>query len=169
MVVGRTGTGVLRMWREGRAVPCRYPGHPSLSLVRRRGYSWDVCEWSVRCIAESEVSERGVPRNLQRATVSRLIRERRLARGLTQEQAAEKAGVSIGAWRSTESGTRRPRPHTFAAILDTLELSPDDAELLAPRPVEIETARGELAELCRDELPDEAVGPLLELVWLLTR
>lgn len=111
--------------------------------------------------------ERRTHRRAQHDGVSRLIQERRLARGLTQEEAAERAGVSVGAWRSTESGTRRPRPHTFAAILDVLELSPEDLHVASPPPAEISAAREELAQLCLGELPDDAVPPLLDLVRLL--
>jgi transcriptional regulator with XRE-family HTH domain len=93
-----------------------------------------------------------------------MIRQRRLARGWTQEQAAEEAGVSVGAWRSTEAGTRRPRPYTFSAILQVLDLSPEDLHqmsVLQPPPSDLVRSRQELASLCQDRLPDELVEPLL--------
>ena len=126
----------------------------------------DVVSPAVR---EMSVSESADTFGVRHRPVSRLIRMRRLARGLTQAQAAEEAGVSVGAWRSTETGTRRPRPHTFAAILEALDLSPHDVHTAAPQPVELDSARHSLADLCLHELPDDAVVPLLDLVYLLAR
>lgn len=103
-----------------------------------------------------------------RYPVGRLIRDSRVARGLTQEEAAEVAGVSVGAWRSAERGTRRPRPHTFAAILDVLDLSVEEIHQAMPSTAEVQAARQELIELCDEELPDDAVVTVLDLVRLLS-
>jgi len=92
-----------------------------------------------------------------------LIRARRLARGLTQREAAARAGVSVGAWRSTESGSRRPRPQTFAAILRSLDLTVDDAAA-EPLYLDADQARQELVRRCRDDLPDDYVDLVLRLV-----
>lgn len=98
-------------------------------------------------------------------STGRLLRERRLARGLTQQEAAERAGVSVGAWRSTESGQRRPRPHTFAAILDSLDLSLEDVRSPVIH-LDGERVRDELVQLCRDELPGAQVDLVLRVVEL---
>lgn len=98
--------------------------------------------------------------------VGRVIRERRLAAGLTQAEAAARAGVSVGAWRSTESGQRRPRPQTFRAIIDSLGLSPDEVHHASPWavPFDVQRDRAELVRLCQEDLPDEHVELLLHLV-----
>lgn len=103
--------------------------------------------------------------------VGELIRERRLARGWTQEDAAERAGVSVGSWRNTESGRRRPRPATFAAIIASLELTPDDIRRVRPIPLvaDVAAAREELVRRCRDELPAEHVDVVLRIVRLAIR
>ncbi|MFA9430139.1 helix-turn-helix domain-containing protein [Egicoccus sp. AB-alg2] len=113
--------------------------------------------------------EEGVADTLGRSrlgSIGRVIREQRLARGLTQREAAARAGVSVGAWRSTESGTRRPRPQTFAAILRSLELSADDARHASVESpyLDVAQAREELVRRCRDELPDTHVELVLRLV-----
>lgn len=112
------------------------------------------------------MAEVGGHRAAPRYPVGRLIRERRLALGFTQEEAARAAGVSVGAWRSTEAGTRRPRPQTFAAILAMLDLTPAEIHELAiaPRPVELSDARQMLEQLCRERLPDDLVEPVLLLL-----
>ncbi|MFA9445571.1 helix-turn-helix transcriptional regulator [Egicoccus sp. AB-alg6-2] len=115
---------------------------------------------------QSGTERRGVQRR-NGVSPGRLIREARFARGWTQEQAAEIAGVSVGAWRSTESGRRRPRPQTFAAILSALDLALEDVRAAGPLVGEVEQARNELSRLC-DELAPEHVEPVLHLVRLLT-
>lgn len=111
------------------------------------------------------------PRRTSTHPIGELIRERRLARGWTQEHAAERAGVSVGSWRSTETGRRRPRPATFAAIIAALELSPDDVRRARTIPLraDVEAAREELVRRCRDELPAEHVEVVLQVVRLATR
>lgn len=103
-------------------------------------------------------------------SVGVLIKERRLAEGLTQVQAAERAGVSVGTWRSAESGQRRPRPENFHAMLDSLGLTPEDvheaAVRAAPIYLDLDAARHELQRLCAEELPDELVDALLRVVRL---
>lgn len=110
-------------------------------------------------------------RGPQASTPGRLIRAERFARGWTQERAAEAAGVSVGSWRSTESGRRRPRPQTFAAILRALDLTPEDVRAAGPPESEdlVELERRELTHLCAQELAPAHVGPVLNLVRLLVR
>lgn len=104
-----------------------------------------------------------VPR---RHAMGREIQERRRLLGWTQEEAAAEAGVSVGAWRSTEAGTRRPRPQTFAAILDALGLTPDDLRPAAPAPEHLEEYRDDLRRLV-DEVPADLAPLLLEVSRLL--
>lgn len=55
------------------------------------------------------------------------LRRLREAAGLTQEQLAEKAGLSVQGIASLESGrSRRPYPHTLRALGDALGLSPEE-------------------------------------------
>lgn len=109
--------------------------------------------------------------DVPRYPVGQIIRDERRARGLTQEAAAEQADISVGAWRSTESGTRRPRPYTFAAVLDLLDLTPAvihaRAEQLRRATPEPETARATLVERCQEGLPSEAIIPVLDVVELI--
>jgi transcriptional regulator with XRE-family HTH domain len=101
---------------------------------------------------------------------ARRIRDQRVARGWSQEEAAARAGVSIGAWRSTESGRRRPRSNTFSAILRVLDLSVEDVRgdggLWTTEDVEGE--REELARLCLEELPASDISAVLRVMRSLT-
>ncbi len=62
---------------------------------------------------------------------ARLLRRLRRAAGLTQEQLAERAGLSTRAVSDLERGENHaPRRHTLDALADALQLSPEDrAEL----------------------------------------
>lgn len=100
------------------------------------------------------------------STVGRMIRQRRIALGLTQRQAADLAGVSVGSWRSTESGTRRPRPHTFAAILTAVGLTARDVHQAAV-PVDAQDVRRELVRLVSEELPADLAPVLLRVTRLM--
>jgi transcriptional regulator with XRE-family HTH domain/tetratricopeptide (TPR) repeat protein len=61
------------------------------------------------------------------------LREHRIARALTQERLAERAGISANAVAALEAGRRRtPRLTTVERIVDALDLDDDDrAELIA--------------------------------------
>lgn len=76
------------------------------------------------------------------------------------------AGVSVGAWRSTEAGTRRPRPQTFAAILDSLGLTPEDLRPARLAPEQLEVCRDDLHRLV-EQVPADLAPLLLEVVRLL--
>lgn len=56
----------------------------------------------------------------------RLLRGYRLQAGWTQEQLAERSGISAHAISVLESGRRRPRLSSLAALATGLDLSPDD-------------------------------------------
>lgn len=100
-------------------------------------------------------------------TLGHLLRERRIERGWTQREAAAHAGVSVGAWRSTESGTRRPRPHTFAAILASLDLTLEEVHRTPTVLIDdVDDARDELVRRCREQLPADRVALVLGVVDL---
>lgn len=104
-----------------------------------------------------------------RASAGQIIRDRRRALGLTQQEAALRAGVSVGSWRSTESGLRRPRPQTFAAILDSLDLDVADLHGTRSGPHDTDRLRDELVRACREDLPPEHVELVLAVVNLACR
>lgn len=102
----------------------------------------------------------------RRYAMGRVIQDRRRLLGLTQEEAAAAAGVSVGTWRSTEAGSRRPRPQTFHAILEILGLTPEDLRQPSVAPEELEDCRDSLRGLV-DDVPAEIAPLLLELTRLL--
>jgi predicted ATPase/DNA-binding XRE family transcriptional regulator len=60
------------------------------------------------------------------------LRALRTAAALTQEQLAERAGLSVQAVAALENGrSRRPYPHTLRALGDALGLSPEQRDALA--------------------------------------
>jgi DNA-binding SARP family transcriptional activator/transcriptional regulator with XRE-family HTH domain len=64
--------------------------------------------------------------------ISALVRRWRVARGLTQQQLAERSGVSIGSLRDLEQGRReRPRSRSLDRLADALGLDPRQREQLA--------------------------------------
>lgn len=103
--------------------------------------------------------------------LGRLVRQRRLALGMTQAEAADHAHVSVGSWRNLESGRRRPRPATFAAITASLGLTADDVHQLHAIEARqgVDRARQELVAHCRDDLPDIHVDLVLRIVQLACR
>src|SRR5260370_28344557 len=60
-----------------------------------------------------------------------LVRTHRREAGLTQRELAAKAGLSVAALRVFEQSSRRPRPHSLAAVAGALSLNPDQAASLA--------------------------------------
>src|SRR5689334_896316 len=57
-----------------------------------------------------------------------LLRRYRLAAGLTQEELAERAGLSVRGLSDLERGSRtRPRPHTVRQLAAALALPPSDS------------------------------------------
>ena len=59
-----------------------------------------------------------------------LLNAERRARGLTQEQLAERAGVSSRSIRTLESGSVKPRRGTVEALGSALQLDPAQLQLL---------------------------------------
>src|SRR5690348_16158180 len=56
-----------------------------------------------------------------------LLRRLRLAAGLSQEELAERSGISLGAISALERGVRRaPYRHTIARLVVGLDLSPQE-------------------------------------------
>ncbi|HEU5423617.1 MAG TPA: helix-turn-helix domain-containing protein, partial [Nitrolancea sp.] len=86
------------------------------------------------------------------------LRRLRESAGLSQEQLAERAGLSANAIGALERGDRqRPYPNTVRALSDALELAPAEREELAT------LARGRAEPAARpvpDGLPPEAALPL---------
>src|SRR4051794_34432492 len=57
-----------------------------------------------------------------------LLRRYRLAAGLTQEELAERASLSVRGLSDLERGSRtRPRPHTVRRLTEALALAPADS------------------------------------------
>jgi transcriptional regulator with XRE-family HTH domain len=65
-----------------------------------------------------------------------LLREQRLSQGCTQEELAERAGLSVRGLRYLEQGVRRPQRDTVQRLIGALALGPSDARALlaAARP-----------------------------------
>jgi transcriptional regulator with XRE-family HTH domain len=62
---------------------------------------------------------------------AQLLRHHRLVRGLTQEELAERAGLSARAISDLERGLKRaPRASTVRLLADALALNPDAADIL---------------------------------------
>jgi len=87
-----------------------------------------------------------------------LIKERRLARGLTQQEAADRAGISRGEWNQIENGKRGVGPVNAERLADVLGGAPEDY-LTRPVQPEIEELRRRVAELERrlDEFQERNV------------
>src|SRR5687768_8774634 len=66
---------------------------------------------------------RGTPTNF-----AALLRRHRLAAGLTQEQLAERAGLSVYGIQKLERGTTHPYRDTAARLASALDLSADAAD-----------------------------------------
>jgi predicted ATPase/DNA-binding XRE family transcriptional regulator len=65
------------------------------------------------------------------ALFGELLRRHRAAAGLTQEELAERAGLSVRGLRYLERGLHRPYQDTVQRLLEVLALSPKDHRLLA--------------------------------------
>lgn len=72
----------------------------------------------------------------QRPSFSALLGQHRTAAGLTQEELAERAQMSVRGLRYLEHGLRRPHPGTIRRLGAALSLPPDDTQALleAARP-----------------------------------
>src|SRR3954452_4444799 len=76
------------------------------------------------------------PAGDQAATFAELLRRQRAAAGLTQEELADRAGVSVRGLRYLEKGLRRPYRDTVKRLVEALTLAPGDHHILigAARP-----------------------------------
>jgi tetratricopeptide (TPR) repeat protein/transcriptional regulator with XRE-family HTH domain len=73
----------------------------------------------------------GLEESSSAVVIGRLLTDRRAASGLTQEQVADRAQLSVRALRNIESGlVTRPRRRTVHALIEVLGLGGDDAALL---------------------------------------
>ena len=74
----------------------------------------------------------GAPVAVPAASFAHALRQHRLARGLTQEELAERAGLSVRAVSDLERGVKRaPRPASVRLLAAALELAPAPAAALA--------------------------------------
>jgi predicted ATPase/DNA-binding XRE family transcriptional regulator len=105
----------------------------------------DVLEERVGLSASSE----------QELSFGTRLRRFRKAAGLTQEEVAQRAGLTPHAVSALERETRRrPYPHTVRSLADALELSEDErAALLAAAPKRGRAAAEEAAEVLAPALP----------------
>jgi tetratricopeptide (TPR) repeat protein len=105
-----------------------------------------------------------------RGRLGRLLREYRAAANLTQQELAERSGLSVQAIGALERGDRRsPRPFTVELLAEALELDPQQREglIAAARPQPAPEAPSDqpadadalLASLPVDSLPAYAVLP----------
>lgn len=67
----------------------------------------------------------------RQALFGELLRRHRAAAGLTQEELAERAGLSVRGLRYLERGLHRPYRDTVQRLLEVLALPPEDNRLLA--------------------------------------
>ncbi|HMS25005.1 MAG TPA: helix-turn-helix domain-containing protein [Acidimicrobiia bacterium] len=74
------------------------------------------------------------------------VRARRRELGLSRQEAAEIAHVSISGWQHIERGRIRPRPHTARRIAETLNWPIEEFEALRDRPMPPATIPGLSAE-----------------------
>src|SRR4051794_8566949 len=88
-----------------------------------------------------------VPR--RETTLGALLREHRLAAGLTQEALSERSGVSPRTIQEVEAGDVHPRRSTALSLIDALGLADQDRDALmrvaTPRPRQRSSLRGEIA------------------------
>jgi tetratricopeptide (TPR) repeat protein/DNA-binding XRE family transcriptional regulator len=90
-----------------------------------------------------------------------VLRRKRLAAGLTQEELAERAALSVRAIRDLERGASQPYKKTVARLAEALELGEEDGPAAAPGPAKARGpgGRGELAAAARRGTPVPAPQP----------
>src|SRR5262245_28629830 len=75
--------------------------------------------------------------SMENRSFAALLREQRLAAGLTQAALGERAGVAERTIQQLERGTARPQSDTVRRLVDALEPSPEDRaglEAVTPSP-----------------------------------
>jgi transcriptional regulator with XRE-family HTH domain len=87
-------------------------------------------------------------RHVTRRLPTELIKERRRALSLTQQQAADQAGITRVEWNQMENGKRGVGPKNAPRFVDVLGGTVDDY-LTAPAWPAIEELRRELTDLKR--------------------
>jgi len=88
-------------------------------------------------------------------TFGALLRQHRLAAGLTQEQLAERAGMSVFGIQKLERGTTHPYRDTAARLTAALELAPDAAERFRATVEPLRRRRGPQRDATSTERPSE--------------
>lgn len=76
--------------------------------------------------AVGAISMQPDPQTAQRRSFGELLKRHRAAAGLTQDELAERAELSVRGLRYLERGLRRPYPDTVKRLVDVLALSPQD-------------------------------------------
>ena len=71
---------------------------------------------------------------MSQETISANLRRLRKARGVTQEDLAEAAGITRVAYRNLETGISQPRPETLQALARSLEVGIQDLVTPAAEP-----------------------------------
>ncbi|MER7167278.1 helix-turn-helix transcriptional regulator [Micromonospora sp. NPDC000207] len=66
----------------------------------------------------------------KRPTLGELVRARRESLGLSQNDAADMAGVSRGTWANVEADARKTQPHNYAGIEQVLQWEPGSIRLV---------------------------------------
>jgi tetratricopeptide (TPR) repeat protein/transcriptional regulator with XRE-family HTH domain len=103
----------------------------------------------------------------QSPTFGLLLKRHRRAAGMTQEELAERTGVSVRAISDLERGLRQPRRDTLQLLLDTLQLGADEQARLvaaastAPSASEGAGSRGSLLQTEGSFLGALPPGPLV--------
>lgn len=85
--------------------------------------------------------------------IGRRIREARLSRGMTQEQLAEKAGISVTYISNLERGSQTASLDVFVPLCNALDVS-SDALLQDVVNAAVLSQASELADLLRDQPQD---------------
>ena len=98
------------------------------------------------------------------------VRQARLLAGLTQQEAADRAGIHRTAWGSIERGEARPHLRTANAIADALGVDSlaglFDATTAAKAPAAVRVSLSFL-EAVREALPSSAVELIADVAHLI--
>ena len=74
----------------------------------------------------------------QRRQLAARIRQQRKERRMSQEELAEASGVSLRAVQNAESGKNTPQEGNLLAMLEVLDMAPDDQQTRESWPTDIQ-------------------------------
>src|SRR5262245_23381798 len=112
----------LHSWVRRPGLPCRRLtiGQPLIHRLRNEGVGATMTAYTNRHSSEAGVI------TVPSSDFAQTIRGYRVRAGLSQEELAERAGVSTRAVSDMERGLRRnPRPETLRLLADALALEPE--------------------------------------------